>query len=129
MNKEIKEITSQLKEILNKYPDRQLEILLYVFGRDNLMNMINEPTYEELQQENQILKEQLKDENNYHNEAVKWYKESFDIEQERIKYKSVLDEIREYIKELDDNTDDTTCYDIDRNVRDDLLQILDKVKE
>lgn len=45
-----------------------------------------------------------------------------------ITYKSVLDEIKEYIKELDDNTDDTTCYDIDKNVRDDLLQILDKVK-
>ena len=30
----------------------------------------------------------------------------------------------EYIKELYDNTDDITCYDIDRNTRHDLLEIL-----
>ena len=54
------EIINQLKEILNKYPDRQLEILLYVFGRDNLMRIVNEPTYEQLQQENKQLKEELK---------------------------------------------------------------------
>lgn len=58
------------------------------------------------------------------------------IDKEKIDYyvdrseqlEKVLDEIREYINELDDDTENT-IYDIDRNVRDDLLQILDKVKE
>ena len=31
----------------------------------------------------------------------------------------------EYIKELYDNTDDTTCYDIDKDEKERLLQILD----
>ena len=82
-----------------------------------IVRTLNE-TIELLEQENRQLKEQLKDENNYHNEAVRWYKEAFDTEQERIKYKSVLDEIREYIKEhlTDNNTIATT-----------LITILDKV--
>lgn len=45
----------------------------------------------------------------------------------RDKYKNELkakNEAIEYIKELDDNTDDTTCYDIDRHTREDLLEIL-----
>lgn len=78
-----------------------------------------------LKQENQQLKEQLKDENNYHNEAVKWYKEAFDIEQERIKYKSVLDEIREYIKEH--LTDNGRFLMLNEWQVPELLQILDKV--
>ena len=76
--------------------------------------------YETTKSENQQLKEQLKDENNYHNEAVKWYKEAFDIEQERIKYKSVLDEIREYCMK---------GYPYVENASHDILKILDKVKE
>lgn len=52
----------------------------------------------DLKQENIQLKEELKDENNYHEEASKWYKEAFDTTQENIKLKSVLKEIREYIK-------------------------------
>ena len=59
----------------------------------------DKPTYEQLQQENTQLKEQLKDENNYHEEASKWYKEAFDTTQENIKLKSVLKEIREKCKE------------------------------
>lgn len=31
----------------------------------------------------------------------------------------------DYIKELYDNTDDTTCYDIDKDEKERLLQILD----
>ena len=49
MNKD--EIMNKLKKILKKYPDKQREILLYIFGRDNLIKMINEPTYEELKEE------------------------------------------------------------------------------
>ena len=84
-----------------------------------------------LQQENQQLKEELKDENNYHNEAVKWYKEAFEIEQERIKYRNVLDEMREYIKEK--AKEDEECADIrfinfGEGVDYDLLKILDKVE-
>ena len=83
-----------------------------------------------LQQENQQLKEQLKDENNYHNEAVKWYEEAFDIEQERIKYKSVLDEIRKYIDEFIiyvDEDGEVYFKEEFRTEYNDLLEILDKV--
>ena len=79
-----------------------------------------------LEQEKQQLKEQLKDENNYHNEAVKWYKEAFEREQERIKYRNALDEIREYIKEREPRV---RIYGQATFNIDDLLQILDKVKE
>ena len=40
------------------------------------------------------------------------------------KVKERNDKAVEYIEELYDNTDDITCYDIDRNTRDDLLVIL-----
>ena len=48
-----------------------------------------------------------------------------DLEQENQKYKEVIDKSIEYISELDDNTDDTTCYDIDKVEKERLLQILD----
>lgn len=48
------------------------------------------------------------------------------LEQQIELYKSVIKEIRECIEELYDNTDDTTCYDIDKHRKEFLLQILDK---
>lgn len=44
------------------------------------------------------------------------------------KYKEVIDRAIEYISELDDNTDDTTCYDIDKYTRDYILSILKEVE-
>ena len=38
----------------------------------------------------------------------------------------VIKEAREYVEELYDNTDDTTCYDIDKHRKDYLLEILSK---
>lgn len=43
-------------------------------------------------------------------------------------YKEVIDKAIEYISELDDNTDDTTCYDIDKDIRGYILSILKEVK-
>ena len=40
------------------------------------------------------------------------------------KVKDRNDKAIEFVEELYDNTDDITCYDIDRNTRDDLLVIL-----
>lgn len=37
-----------------------------------------------------------------------------------------LNEIKELVEELSDNTDDTTCYDIDKDTKEDILQIIDK---
>ena len=54
-----------------------------------------------LKQENQQLKEQLEASEKARKEAI------------------------EHIKELYDNTDDTTCYDIDKVEKERLLQILD----
>ena len=46
------------------------------------------------------------------------------LEQQNQQLHNKIDKAIEYIKELYDNTDDITCYDIDRNTRDDLLEIL-----
>lgn len=51
------------------------------------------------------------------NEMVNWKEESK-------KQKEVINKINEFIKELYDNTDDTTCYDIDKNIKEELLDIL-----
>lgn len=57
MSEEVTNAITQLKGLLNKYPDKTLEILQYVFGKDTIMKIINRPTYEELEQENKRLKE------------------------------------------------------------------------
>ena len=51
------------------------------------------------------------------------------LEQQCKKQKEVIDKINEFIKELYDNTDDTTCYEIDRNRKEELLDILNEVSE
>ena len=45
------------------------------------------------------------------------------------KQQEVIDKINEFIKELYDNTDDTTCYEIDRNRKEELLDILNEVSK
>lgn len=62
---------------------------------------IIDKTYEELQNENQQLKDKLEASEKARKEAI------------------------DEIKELYDNTDDTTCYDIDKDEKERLLQILD----
>lgn len=51
------------------------------------------------------------------------------LEQQCKKQKEVIDKINEFIKELYDNTDDTTCYEIDRNRKIELLDILKEVSK
>ena len=51
------------------------------------------------------------------------------LEQQCKKQKEVINKINEFIKELYDNTDDTTCYDIDKNIKEELLDILKEVSE
>ena len=48
-------------------------------------------------------------------------------EQQCKKQKEVIDKVNEFIKELYDNTDDTTCYEIDKNRKVELLDILKEV--
>lgn len=50
-------------------------------------------------------------------------------EQRCKKQKKAINKINEFIKELYDNTDDTTCYDIDKNIKEELLDILKEVSE
>ena len=47
-----------------------------------------------------------------------------ELQQENARLKDKIEKTIEHIKELDDNTDDTTCYDIDKYVKEDLLNIL-----
>lgn len=56
------------------------------------------------------------------NEMINW-------KEENKKQKEVINKINEFIKELYDNTDDTTCYDIDKNIKEELLDILKEVSE
>lgn len=51
------------------------------------------------------------------------------LEQQCKKQKEVINKINEFIKELYDNTDDTTCYDIDKNRKVELLDILKEVSK
>ena len=51
------------------------------------------------------------------------------LEQQCKKQKEVINKINEFIKELYDNTDDTTCYDIDKNIKEELLDILKEVSK
>ena len=46
------------------------------------------------------------------------------LQQENARLKDKIEKTIEHIKKLDDNTDDTTCYDIDKYVKEDLLNIL-----
>ena len=73
MNKEeLKEMGRELKEILGKYPNRQKEILFYIFGEDTIREIIGKPTYEELKQKvnqletnrDEVIKELKKFKNN-----------------------------------------------------------------
>lgn len=56
------------------------------------------------------------------------YDNTMDLMEENAKYKDVIDKAIECISELDDNTDDTTCYDIDKYTRDYILSILKEVE-
>ena len=42
--------------------------------------------------------------------------------------KRIIKKVEEYIEELYDNTDDTTCYDIDKNCKKDILDLLKEIK-
>lgn len=53
--------------------------------------------------------------------------ENLILEQQVKKQKEVIDKVNEFIKELYDNTDDTTCYEIDKNRKVELLNILKEV--
>lgn len=66
---------------------------------------------EELQQE----RNQFKEYNNHNYDKAK-------------KYKEVIDKLKELIIELSDNTDDITCYEIDKDCKNDLLDILKEVE-
>ena len=53
--------------------------------------------------------------------------ENLILEQQVKKQNEVIDKVNEFIKELYDNTDDTTCYEIDKNRKVELLNILKEV--
>ena len=114
----------------------------------NAIDRLNKvPTYDELLKEN----ERLKEENFNLREGIYIEKMSFPSEGRNFKelmemptyeelkkeieklnhYKLLYQKVKdrndkaiEFIEELYDNTDDITCYEIDRNTRDDLLVIL-----
>ena len=83
---------------------------------------------EQLEQENQKLKFQLE----YEKENLMFSKDyAKSLEEKRDLYKSVLDEIREYIENEGVHTDCSgePIYYLDEEQEKELLEILDKVKE
>ena len=81
---------------------------------------------EQLEKDNQELKKQLK---YLHGEKFYEIMEDYFTKcSYNQKYKEVIDRAIEYISEVDDNTDDTTCYDIDKYTRDYILSILKGVE-
>lgn len=56
------------------------------------------------------------------------YRDVYVMKHQRDKYKEVIEEAREMISELYDETDDTTLYEITKNSKEFLLQVLDKAK-
>lgn len=63
----------------------------------------------------------------YEKLCVKLIQENEKLNHYKLLYQKVKDrndKAIEFVEELYDNTDDITCYDIDRNTRDDLLEIL-----
>ena len=73
--------------------------MLYIFGRDNLIKMINEPTYEELLKENKELKLELSG----YRQAILNDKEMLGLKQENQKYKEVIDKLKNKTKENIEN--------------------------
>lgn len=88
--------------------------------------------YYNLQQENQQLKEQLKDEENWRVKIAKEnssnVSECLKLIEQKKQYKSVLDEIREYINARCLEKDGLVGYGDDLSPIE-LMEILDKVKE
>lgn len=83
------------------------EIKQYYERIEKLLNGANKETYgfapEEIRQ------------------ILKWYEV---LQQENQQLKDRINKAIEYIKELDDNTDDIICYEIDKYRRSELLEIL-----
>ena len=112
MSEEVTNTITQLKGLLNKYPDKTLEILQYVFGKDTILKIINKPTYEDLQQENKQLKE-----------------DKFKLQARADRYKWKLDLCEEVIEEVREFTGSEEMYNCSfEEETNKLLQILDKVK-
>ena len=98
-----KEIDDLVKEIMNipKVESNNPASTMYGFDVDTLINTLRD--FKRLPTYDEVLKQNQK-------------------------YKEVIDKAIEYISELDDNTDDTTCYDIDKDTRDYILSILKEVE-
>lgn len=98
-----KEIDDLVKEIMNipKVESNNPVSTMYGFDVDTLINTLRD--FKRLPTYDEVLKQNQK-------------------------YKEVIDKAIEYISELDDNTDDTTCYDIDKDTRDYILSILKEVE-
>lgn len=68
-------------------------------------------------------------ENEQQEKDIVKYKSLYENEKEHTDtLKRIIKKVEEYVKELYDNTDDTICYDIDRNSKEYLLDLLKEIK-
>ena len=104
----INDIIFELEKVENKYKDKA-----YCFGETNIYEMCRCCRYkfQELEQELQKYKSLYQNEKD-HTDTLK----------------RIIKKIGEYVEELYDNTDDTTCYDIDKNCKKDILDLLKEIK-
>lgn len=124
-------ITKDEEIILDSYLHDIVKDMNNCYVHDKELALMQEVT-RRLQQENQQLKEQLKDEENWRVKIAKEnssnVSECLKLIEQKKQYKSVLDEIREYIKECTSSPDEYENF-ISKGEVKHLLQILDKVKE
>ena len=86
MSEELTNTIIQLRELLNKYPNKTLEILQYVFGKDTLEEIANKS----ISEKNTTIFIDTQDmEERYGEELYKEY-----LENENKKLKEVIEEVR-----------------------------------
>lgn len=100
--------------------DKNLTIKTLYYRNETKRNKIDQ-----LQQENKQLKADLTKEELAYSNLRDTYNKKYN---ECKLYKEVIEEVREYIKGLEDNVRDP-LYEIGINIKAELLQILDKVGE
>lgn len=134
MNEEEIKLISKLQENAIKYKFLKRNNVIFDMNKYYDDYVLFE-LIQRLKQENQQLKEQLKDEENWRVKIAKEnssnVSECLKLIEQKKQYKSVLDEIRKYITEDLDEPDFEHCGEIyvEYEWFTGLLQILDKVKE
>lgn len=121
-NEELREYIKAKRKPISHCTD----LTKYFIGRHVILPVYLTPTFEQEFNSSMCTLEELRKEN-------KDLKEKNEFLMKRDNRCQVLEQvisnIKSFIEELYDNTDDTTCYDIDINTKQDILDILKEVEQ